>query len=129
MRQLWIDGRWIPGLTGDAIAVHDPATEEIIDTVPAGGPADVAAAVAAASRAFDTWRRTPAVTRAELIHEIAARLTARTDELAALLTREGGKPLVENRDEIGGPPPVFAITPSLAATPAAVSSRPSRPAS
>ncbi|HEY7781790.1 MAG TPA: aldehyde dehydrogenase family protein [Ktedonobacterales bacterium] len=101
MRQLWIDGRWIPGLTGDAIAVHDPATEEIIDTVPAGGPADVAAAVAAASRAFDTWRRTPAVTRAELIHEIAARLTARTDELAALLTREGGKPLVENRDEIG----------------------------
>ena len=45
--------------------------------------------------------RTPAAERAELLHEIAARLRARTDELAELMTREGGKPLLENRDEVG----------------------------
>jgi acyl-CoA reductase-like NAD-dependent aldehyde dehydrogenase len=44
---------------------------------------------------------TPAVERAELLHEVANRLRARTDELAELMTKEGGKPLVENSDEVG----------------------------
>jgi acyl-CoA reductase-like NAD-dependent aldehyde dehydrogenase len=47
------------------------------------------------------WRRLSAGDRAELLHEVAARLTANTEALATLLTREGGKPLVENRDEMG----------------------------
>ena len=48
-----------------------------------------------------SWERTPAVERGELLHEVATRLRARTDELAELMTLEGGKPLVENSDEIG----------------------------
>src|SRR3712207_2899570 len=43
----------------------------------------------------------PAIERAELLHEVATRLRSRTDELADLMTREGGKPLVENSDEVG----------------------------
>jgi betaine-aldehyde dehydrogenase len=99
--QLWINGQFAPSAGGQMIAVHDPATEEVIAQVPAGTAADVGQAVDAASAAFIQWRQMPAGTRAELLHEVARKLTERTDELATLLTREGGKPLVENRDEIG----------------------------
>ncbi len=101
MQEMWVDGKRTAGASGRTIAVHDPATEEIIDLVPAAGQEEVAAAVGAASAAFAEWRRVPAGTRAELLHEVAVRLTARTEALAELLTREGGKPLVENRDEMG----------------------------
>src|SRR6202008_4150913 len=59
------------------------------------------AAVSAAEEAFPVWANTPAVERAELLHEVAARMRARTDELAHVMSLEGGKPLVENSDEVG----------------------------
>ena len=99
--QMWIDGSWTSGASGATLDVQDPATEEVIARVPAANAADVAHAVEAAQRAFGEWRRTPAGERAELLHEVARRITAHTEELALLLTREGGKPLVENRDEMG----------------------------
>jgi acyl-CoA reductase-like NAD-dependent aldehyde dehydrogenase len=61
----------------------------------------VDAAIGAARGATAGWARTPAVERAELLHEVAAQLRARTDELARAMTLEGGKPLVENSDEVG----------------------------
>src|SRR5262245_6776994 len=97
---LWINGQFAAGATGQTIDVLDPATEELIERVPAGNANDAARAVEAASTAFAAWRRIPAGTRAELLHEVARKLTERTEELAVLLTREGGKPLVENRDEM-----------------------------
>jgi betaine-aldehyde dehydrogenase len=101
MREMWINGALRAGTSGQTIPVQDPATEEIIDYVPAGNADDVRAAVDAASAAFRDWRRLSAGERAEMLHEVAAKLTAKTEELATLLTREGGKPLVENRDEMG----------------------------
>jgi acyl-CoA reductase-like NAD-dependent aldehyde dehydrogenase len=101
MREMWINGALRAGASGQTIPVQDPATEEIIDHVPAGNAEDVRAAVDAASAAFRAWRRLSAGERAEMLHEVAAKLTAKTEELATLLTREGGKPLVENRDEMG----------------------------
>ena len=86
---------------GTALAVENPATEEIVAEVRAAGPEDVDAAIAAASEAAPRWASIPAVERAELLHEVAARLRARTDELARVMTLEGGKPLVENSDEVG----------------------------
>ncbi len=100
MREMWINGALRAGASGQTIPVQDPATEEIIDHVPAGNAEDVRAAVDAASGAFHDWRRLSAGERAEMLHEVAAKLTAKTEELATLLTREGGKPLVENRDEM-----------------------------
>ena len=47
------------------------------------------------------WAATPAGERAELLHEVAARIRAKTDELAETMTREGGKPRIENSDEVG----------------------------
>ena len=100
-RPMWINGAPTTGVTDGVIEVHDPATEEVIETVPAAGAPDVTAAVDAAHAAFADWRRMPAGERAELLHRVANQLTAQTEALAMLLTREGGKPLVENRDEMG----------------------------
>lgn len=99
--QMWIDGRFTSAASGRMIDVLNPATEEVVGRVPAGDATDAQAAVAAASAAFAEWRRLPAGTRTDLLHEVARKLTERTEELAVLLTREGGKPLVENRDEMG----------------------------
>jgi acyl-CoA reductase-like NAD-dependent aldehyde dehydrogenase len=74
--------------------------EDVFARVAAASPEQVDGAIAAASAAARAWAATPAVERAELLHEVAARLRARTDELAELMSREGGKPRVENADEI-----------------------------
>src|SRR5713226_3058167 len=99
--QMWINGKHASGTSGSVIEVRNPATEEIIDTAPAANAADVDLAVSAAQATFPAWKRLPAGQKAEMLHEVAQKLTERTDEFARLLTLEGGKPLVENRDEMG----------------------------
>jgi len=99
--QMWINGTYTSGSSGRVIEVHDPATEEIIETVPAANAVDVDQAVTAAQAAFPAWKRLPAGQKAELLHEVAQQLIERTDEFARLLTQEGGKPLIENQDEMG----------------------------
>ncbi len=82
-----------------SIEVHDPATEEVIGSAPAGGVESVDRAVAAASAAFEGWRFTSANERADALHEVVAKSLARADELVDLLTREQGKPLPEQQEE------------------------------
>jgi betaine-aldehyde dehydrogenase len=65
------------------------------------GREDADAAVAAAERAFGIWRRMSAISRCELLHELADRCKGKMEEIARLMTMEGGKPLKENIDEIG----------------------------
>ena len=98
--RLLIDGEQVPG-DGEALAVENPYTEETIATVGTPSAEQIDAAIAAAARAQREWERIPGVERAEMLHEVATRLRARTDELAELMTLEGGKPLVENSDEVG----------------------------
>jgi betaine-aldehyde dehydrogenase len=86
---------------GEPFAVENPFTEETLATVPAASGEQVGAAVAAAHAATREWAQTPAVERGELLHEVAAWLREHTDELARVMTLEGGKPLVENSDEVG----------------------------
>lgn len=100
-RQMWINGQHVAGLSSAAFPVLNPYTEEVLDRVPAGGPADVERAVDAAQTAFDHWRWVPAIERADFLHEIARRLRDNEQAIARQLTLEGGKPLVENLDEIG----------------------------
>jgi betaine-aldehyde dehydrogenase len=100
MAQMWIANRRAEAGDGRVFEVRNPATEEPIDTAPRGSAADVDRAVAAARRAFPEWRRTPGVERAETLHHAARRIREDREGLAILLTREGGKPLPENRDEI-----------------------------
>ena len=100
MAQMWIEGRRTDAADGRVFEVVNPATEEVIDTAPRAAGGDVERAVAAAARAFPDWRRTPGIERAEGLHRAAARIREDKEGLAILLTREGGKPLPENRDEV-----------------------------
>jgi acyl-CoA reductase-like NAD-dependent aldehyde dehydrogenase len=98
--RLLIGGQRVRG-EGEPLAVENPATEETVATVATPSEEQVAEAITAARETQRDWERTPAVERAELLHEVAARLRSRSDELAELMTLEGGKPLVENSDEVG----------------------------
>lgn len=95
-----IGGELVAG-AGEPLAVENPYTEEVVAEVPLPSAEQLDAAIAAADEAARGWGRTPAVERGEMLHEAATRLRARTDELAEIMTAEGGKPLVENRDEVG----------------------------
>jgi betaine-aldehyde dehydrogenase len=100
MAQMWIANRWEAAADGRRFEVRNPASEEVVDDAPRAGAADVERAVAAAQAAFGDWRLTPGIERGERLHAAARRIREDKDGLAVLLTREGGKPLPENRDEI-----------------------------
>ena len=97
MRRLWINGEQVDAASGASLAVVDPATEEVVDTVPKGGAADVDRAVAAAQVAFPAWKRTTAFARADLLVETARRLRQNKEEFAVTLTRETGRAIRKNR--------------------------------
>jgi succinate-semialdehyde dehydrogenase/glutarate-semialdehyde dehydrogenase len=82
------------------IEVVNPATEEVVDTVPAGSREDVELAVATAKRAFDDWSRTDVEKRAELLSRAATLIHDNARELAAKLTSEQGKPVAEAMGEV-----------------------------
>src|SRR5688500_5385792 len=86
---------------GTPLAVENPATEESVTELKGPSREQVDAAIAGAREAARGWAGTPAVERAEMLHEVATRMRAMTDELAHAMTLEGGKPLVENSDEVG----------------------------
>jgi acyl-CoA reductase-like NAD-dependent aldehyde dehydrogenase len=100
MAEMWIANRSVGALDGRVFEVRNPATEEVLDTVPRASAADVDVAVAAAKAAFADWRRTPGIERGERLHHVARKIREDREGLAILLTREGGKPLPENRDEV-----------------------------
>jgi acyl-CoA reductase-like NAD-dependent aldehyde dehydrogenase len=100
VKAMFVDGGPYAPAAGDRLEVRDPATGELVDTVPAAGPAEVDAAVAAAQAAFEGWWGTPAARRGELLGAAAAHARGHAGELAGLLTREQGKPLREARLEI-----------------------------
>jgi acyl-CoA reductase-like NAD-dependent aldehyde dehydrogenase len=99
MKQQWINGAWTKGRRA-AIPVINPATEAVLDQVVRGGAEDADQAVKAARAAFNEWRWMPGVEKALLLHQVAARIRAQSKKLATLMTREGGKPFCENRDEV-----------------------------
>lgn len=93
MRQLYIGGAWITSVSGKAIEVVNPATEEIIDRVPAGAPDDVEAAVAAARKAFPSWSQTAPAERAKLLGTAAELLKERAGDIARIIATDVGSPL------------------------------------
>ena len=97
--RLLIGGEQVAG-TGPALAVENPTTEETLAEVGLPSDEQVDAAIAVARDAAREWAAMPAIERGELLHEVATRLRARTDEIARVMTLEGGKPLIENSDEV-----------------------------
>ncbi len=98
--RLLIRGEQVAG-EGPPLVVENPTTEETAAELGSASPEQLDAAIAGAREAARGWAATPAVERAELLHEVATRLRALTDDVARTLTLEGGKPLIENSDEVG----------------------------
>ncbi|CUH81999.1 NAD-dependent succinate-semialdehyde dehydrogenase [Tropicibacter naphthalenivorans] len=83
-----------------ALTTQNPATEEPLDSYPMMTDAEMHAALEACHAAFTDWRLTSFAERAEVLTAIGAKLRARKEEFAALMTREMGKRLQDSRDEI-----------------------------
>ncbi|MGA3193925.1 MAG: NADP-dependent succinate-semialdehyde dehydrogenase [Terriglobales bacterium] len=96
----YIDGAWVAGSGANAIKVDDPATGEIIGTVPNMGATQTRQAIEAAARAFPAWRSRTAKERAIVLRRWFDLMIANQDDLANLMTLEQGKPLTESRGEV-----------------------------
>jgi succinate-semialdehyde dehydrogenase/glutarate-semialdehyde dehydrogenase len=96
---LFIDGVWRPAAEGRTIPVLDPATARPVGTVAHATRVDLDAALAAAERGFDVWRKTAAHDRARLMRKAADILRGRAEDIATLMVRENGKPLAQARLE------------------------------
>ena len=83
------------------IDVIEPATEQVMESVPRAGADEVDAAVAAAKAAFPAWRAVAPADRSALLHTISDAVTERLEDLATLEARNAGKPIGNARGEIG----------------------------
>lgn len=96
----YIDGKWAPCQSGRTFRNTNPAnTSDLIGLFQASGSAEAEAAVAAAQRAFDVWRKTPIGKRAKILNDAALYIEQHADQFAQELTREEGKAFAQAKDE------------------------------
>src|SRR6476646_409817 len=102
MKKLWIDGEWVPGAQGNGKVrrIENPATLAVVDEVVEGSPEDAKRACLKAAEAGRKWRHLPAIERGKLLHDAATKMREDRARLSELLTLEGGKPRIENLDEV-----------------------------
>ncbi|MET0235814.1 MAG: NAD-dependent succinate-semialdehyde dehydrogenase [Kibdelosporangium sp.] len=98
--ELFIDGEWGPGSSGERIDVTDPATGTVIARTAFATEDDVRRAIAAAEAAAPGWARTTAPARSRILRRWYDLIVENADDLAMILTAEQGKPLAEARGEI-----------------------------
>ena len=98
--QCLLNGQWINADSGRSVAVHDPANGRLLAEVPDCGAAETQRAIAAADAAWPAWRSKTAKERAALLRRWYELILAAADDLAQLITAEGGKPLSEAKGEV-----------------------------
>ena len=99
-RDLFLGGAWLPAASGSRMPVVNPATEEVLTDVADADASDARAALEAAERTQQSWARTPARMRSEILYRAHELMIERTEQLALLMTLEMGKPLPEARGEV-----------------------------
>jgi len=99
-QKCYINGAWTDADDGKTIAVRNPATGELLGTVPRMATAETRRAVEAAHAAWPAWRAKTAKERSAILRRWFDLVMANQEDLAVLMTAEQGKPLVESRGEI-----------------------------
>ncbi|HET9379053.1 MAG TPA: NADP-dependent succinate-semialdehyde dehydrogenase [Chthoniobacterales bacterium] len=99
-RQAYIGGKWCDADNGATLKVNNPATGEVLGTVPLMGAAETRRAIEAARNAFADWSRKPAKERSLLLRRWHDLMLANIDDLGKLMTAEQGKPLTEAKGEV-----------------------------
>jgi acyl-CoA reductase-like NAD-dependent aldehyde dehydrogenase len=100
MAKMFVAGEPIGSTSGQTYEVINPATGEVVDSVPKGNETDARAAVDAAESAFPAWSETSAEARAQLMLKGIELVKKELTELAVVLTKEQGKPLGDSQREI-----------------------------
>lgn len=98
----FINGQWVDSTVKEWIEVENPATGQVIASVPKGSPDDADRALVAAQAAQPGWEAMPPVERGKLLTALARLVLENRDRLARLVVAEQGKPLQEARGEIEG---------------------------
>jgi succinate-semialdehyde dehydrogenase/glutarate-semialdehyde dehydrogenase len=99
-QQAYIDGAWVDAASGQTLKVTNPATGEILGTVPDMGRDETRRAIEAAAGAYPAWRALTAGERARLLRRWFDLIVEGQEDLARIMTIEQGKPLAESRGEI-----------------------------
>jgi len=99
-QQAYIGGRWCDAESGATLKVNNPATGEILGTVPLMTANETRRAIEAAKKAFIDWGRKPAKERSMLLRRWHDLIMSNVDDLGALMTAEQGKPLAEAKGEV-----------------------------
>jgi len=97
-QQAYINGQWLD--TAETITVTNPATQEIIGTVPNLGRLETRQAIESASIAWTEWRTLTAKQRSQILRRWFDLIVQNQEDLALLMTTEQGKPLAEARGEV-----------------------------
>lgn len=105
--KMFIDGKAVDASDGKTIEVTNPATGDVVDTVPAATAEDVARAVQCAKAAQPVWNQVPVWQRAEIMMKFLELVERDKEQLARTLSDETGKPITEARAEIGNIPISF----------------------
>ena len=100
--QLFLDGEWRDALAKENLEIINPATEEVIGKVSHARKEDLDIALTAAEKAFNSWKNVSAYERSKILRKAADIVRSNADEIAALMTMEQGKPLVEAKMETMG---------------------------
>ena len=98
--QAYIGGRWCDAASKESFAVTNPATGEVIGTVPMLGADEIDQAIAAAAEAQSDWAARTAGERSRILMRWYELILANADDLALLMTTEQGKPLAEAKGEV-----------------------------
>jgi succinate-semialdehyde dehydrogenase/glutarate-semialdehyde dehydrogenase len=97
---VFFGGQWVAADNGATLAVRDPASGSLLAKVPDCGAPETRRAIAAADAALPAWRAQTAKQRAQVLQRWFALIIANADDLAQLITAEGGKPLAEAKGEV-----------------------------
>src|SRR6201993_4511105 len=99
-QQAYVGGRWCDADNGATAEVNNPATGEILGTVPVMGRAETRRAIEAAKQAWADWRRQPAREGRAPLRKWHDLMLANVEDLGKLMTAEQGKPLAEAKGEV-----------------------------
>src|SRR5215470_13743688 len=99
-QQCYVDGKWADADSGKTIEVNNPATGEVLGTVPSMGATETRRAIEAANAAWPAWRKKTAKERANILRKWFNLMMENQEDLAVLMTAEQGKPLAEAKGEI-----------------------------
>src|SRR5690349_24535600 len=99
-QQCYIDGAWCNADSGKTVEVNNPATNEVLGTIPNLGADETRHAIEAADAAWPGWRKKTAKERANILRKWFNLMLENQDDLAVLMTAEQGKPLAEAKGEV-----------------------------